>query len=200
MFTLYIDCDSLIIINKGEQMSYAWNLDRQERQEIADELMTQVKEVKTLLDSLMKNSIEGQELTVRLYSEVFCDFQIKSYEDFKPEIREKNDHCECYDCEEMLDIWIRDNEGGELGAYQLEGLGFFINYVDRTKMRHTGNTNDFVFEDLVVEDIGYKDQWGDSIQQNRLDSVIKILQSESFKDKLNMLLRVTGVQTVKEKV
>ena len=181
-------------------MSYAWNLDRQERQEIADELLEQVKEVKTLLDSLMTNAIEGQELTVRLYSEVFCDFEIKSHHDFEPEIREQNDHCDCYDCEEMLDIYVRDHEGGQLGAYQLEGLGFVINYVDRTKMRHTGNTNDFVFEDLVVEDIGYKDQWADSIQQNRLDSLIKILQSESFVDKLNMLLRVTGVQTIKEEV
>jgi hypothetical protein len=50
-------------------MSYAWNLDRQERQEIADELMTQVQEVKTLLDSLMKNANDGQELTVRIFSE-----------------------------------------------------------------------------------------------------------------------------------
>lgn len=181
-------------------MSYAWNLDRQERQEIADELLEQVKEVKTLVDSLMTNAIEGQELTVRLYSEVFCDFQIKSHRDFEAIIKEENDHCSCYDCEEMLDIYVRDNEGGQLGAYQLEGLGFVINYVDRTKMRLTDNTNDFVFEDLVVEDIGYKDQWGDSIQQNRLDSLIKILQSESFVDKLNMLLRITGVQTVKEEV
>lgn len=181
-------------------MSYAWNLDRQERQEIADELMTQVQEVKTLLDSLMTNAKEGQELTVRIFSEVFCDFQIKSYEDFEPEIREKNDHCDCYDCEEMLDIFVRDNEGGELGAYQLEGLGFVINYIDRTKMRFTDNKNDFVFEDLVIESIGHQDQWGDSIQQNRLDSLIDTLKSESFEDKLSMLLRVTGIQTVKEEV
>jgi hypothetical protein len=181
-------------------MSYAWNLDRQERQEIADELMTQVQEVKTLLDSLMKNANDGQELTVRIFSEVFCDFQIKSYEDFEPEIKEKNEHCDCYDCEEMLDIFVRDNEGGELGAYQLEGIGFVINYIDRTKMRFTDNKNDFVFEDLVIESIGHKDQWGDSIQQNRLDSLIDILKSESFEDKLSMLLRVTGIQTVKEEV
>jgi hypothetical protein len=181
-------------------MSYAWNLDRQERQEIADELMTQVQEVKTLLDSLMKNANDGQELTVRIFSEVFCDFQIKSYEDFEPEIKEKNDHCDCYDCEEMLDIFVRDNEGGELGAYQLEGIGFVINYIDRTKMRFTDNKNDFVFEDLVIESIGHQDQWGDSIQQNRLDSLIDILKSESFEDKLSMLLRVTGIQTVKEEV
>jgi len=181
-------------------MSYAWDLDRQERQEIADELMTQVQEVKTLLDSLMTNAKEGQELTVRIFSEVFCDFQIKSHQDFEPVIREKNDHCDCYDCEEMLDIFVRDNEGGELGAYQLEGLGFVINYVDRTKMRFTDNTNDFVFEDLVIESIGHEDQWGSSIQQNRLDSLINILKSESFEDKLSMLLRVTGIQTVKEEV
>lgn len=181
-------------------MSYAWNLDRQERQEIADELLEQVKEVKTLVDSLMTNAKEGQELTVRIFSEVFCDFQIKSYQDFEPEIREKNDHCDCYDCEEMLDIFVRDNEGGELGAYQLEGIGFVINYVDRTKMRFTDNKNDFVFEDLVIESIGHEDQWGSSIQQNRLDSLINILKSESFEDKLSMLLRVTGIQTVKEEV
>ncbi len=181
-------------------MSYAWNLDRQERQEIADELMTQVQEVKTLLDSLMKNANDGQELTVRIFSEVFCDFQIKSYEDFEPEIKEKNDHCDCYDCEEMLDIFVRDNEGGELGAYQLEGIGIVINYIDRTKMRFTDNKNDCVVEDLVIESIGHQDQWGDSIQQNRLDSLIDILKSESFEDKLSMLLRVTRIQTVKEEV
>jgi hypothetical protein len=100
----------------------------------------------------------------------------------------------------MLDIFVRDNEGGELGAYQLEGIGFVINYIDRTKMRFTDNKNDFVFEDLVIESIGHKDQWGDSIQQNRLDSLIDILKSESFEDKLSMLLRVTGIQTVKEEV
>lgn len=181
-------------------MSYAWDLDRQERQEIADELMTQVQEVKTLLDSLMTNAKEGQELTVRIFSEVFCDFQIKSHEDFEPEIREKNDHCDCYDCEEMLDIFVRDNEGGELGAYQLEGLGYIINYVDRTKMRLTDNQNDFVYEDIHTGFIGHEDQSGYFIQQNRLDSLIDILQSESFEDKLSMLLRVTGIQTVKEEV
>ena len=177
-------------------MSYAWDLNRTQRQEIAGEWIEQSKEVKSLLDSLMTNAIDGQELTVRLYSEVFCDFQIKSHQDFEPNIKEENDHCSCYDCEEMLDIYVVDTEGGHLGAYQLEGLGFVINYVDRTKMRLTDNTNDFVYENLIVQDIGHEGQWGDSIQQNRLHKLIVLLKDVEFQNKLNMLLRTTKVEPV----